>query len=149
MRYSYEDAGGIIEDLDPDFGTTFRRPAVASPAQGPRQVLPFRTRTTVKPQQDSEELKERERRKLDPRRQDLVRRIVAGHPETKWGPDELQKLHERTGSVGGVDLQTMPRGVTTARGGVWTAVQVGSILRRVGHFTNGRSIQQQTNNKQS
>ena len=26
------------------------------------------------------------------------------------------------------------RGVTTARGGVWTAVQVGSILRRVGHF---------------
>jgi hypothetical protein len=26
--------------------------------------------------------------------------------------------------------QTMPRGVETARGGVWTAVQVGSILRR-------------------
>jgi hypothetical protein len=26
--------------------------------------------------------------------------------------------------------QTMPRGVATARGGVWTAVQVGSILRR-------------------
>src|SRR6516162_11380731 len=40
------------------------------------------------------------------------------------------------------------RGVTTARGGVWTAVQVGSILRRVGHFASGRSIKQQTNNKQ-
>jgi hypothetical protein len=26
--------------------------------------------------------------------------------------------------------QTMPRGVATARGGVWTTVQVGSILRR-------------------
>ena len=31
---------------------------------------------------------------------------------------------------------------------VWTAVQVGSILRRVGHFAGGRSIKQQTNNKQ-
>jgi len=41
------------------------------------------------------------------------------------------------------------RGVTTARGGVWTAVQVGSILRRVGHFANGRSSnnKQTTNNK--
>ena len=29
--------------------------------------------------------REREQRKLDPKRQDLVRRIVAGHPETKWG----------------------------------------------------------------
>jgi len=28
-------------------------------------------------------------------------------------------------------------------------VQVGSILRRVGHFASGRSIKQQTNNKQS
>ena len=28
------------------------------------------------------ELEERELRKLDPRRQDLVRQIVAGHPET-------------------------------------------------------------------
>jgi hypothetical protein len=27
--------------------------------------------------------------------------------------------------------QTMPRGIARARGGVWTAVQVGSILRRV------------------
>ena len=39
------------------------------------------------------------------------------------------------------------RGVTTARGGVWTAVQVGSILRRVGHFASGRSIKQQTTSK--
>jgi len=38
--------------------------------------------------------KEREQRKLDPRRQDLVRRIVEGHPETKWGPKELQELHD-------------------------------------------------------
>ena len=40
------------------------------------------------------------------------------------------------------------RGVRTARGGVWTAVQVGSILQRVGHFASGRSTKQQTNNKQ-
>jgi hypothetical protein len=38
--------------------------------------------------------REREQRKLDPKRQDLVRRIVAGHPETKWGAKELQKLHD-------------------------------------------------------
>jgi hypothetical protein len=25
---------------------------------------------------------------------DLVRRILAGHPETKWGPKELQELHD-------------------------------------------------------
>ncbi len=94
LRYSYEDAGGIIEDLDPfGWGATCR-PLAATPAQGPREVLPFRTRTIVKPQQDSEELKEREQRKLDPRRQDLVRRIVAGHTETKWGPKELQELHD-------------------------------------------------------
>jgi hypothetical protein len=30
-------------------------------------------------------------RKLDPRRQDLVRRIVADHPE--WGPAEIEDLH--------------------------------------------------------
>jgi hypothetical protein len=30
------------------------------------------------------------------------------------------------------------------RGGVWTAVQVGSILRRVGHFASGRIKQQKT-----
>ena len=34
----------------------------------------------------------RERRKPDPRRQDLVRRIMADHPE--WGPEELQRLHD-------------------------------------------------------
>jgi hypothetical protein len=94
LRNSREHAGGIIEDLDPvGWGATCR-PHKASPATEPRQVLPFRTRTTVKPQQDSEELKEREQRKLDPKRQDLVRRIVAGHPETKWGPKELQELHD-------------------------------------------------------
>jgi hypothetical protein len=40
------------------------------------------------------EAREREQRKLDPKRQDLVRRIVANHPETKWGAKELQKLHD-------------------------------------------------------
>jgi hypothetical protein len=42
LRYSCEEAGGIIEDLDRDWGTTFRRPAVASPSTESRQVLPFR-----------------------------------------------------------------------------------------------------------
>ena len=41
LRYSYEDAGGIIEDLDFDWGATCR-PLAASPATEPRQVLPFR-----------------------------------------------------------------------------------------------------------
>src|SRR3974390_2948412 len=40
------------------------------------------------------------------------------------------------------------RGIATVRGGEWTAVQIGSILRRVDHFASGRSIKQQTNNKQ-
>ena len=93
MRYSYEDAGGIIENLDPfGWGATCR-PHKASPTTEPRQVLPFR-RSGTQQKQDSEELKERELRKADPHRQDLVRRIVAGHPETKWGPEELQKLHD-------------------------------------------------------
>ena len=40
LRYSYEDAGGIIEDLDPlGWGATCR-PLAASPATK-RQVLPF------------------------------------------------------------------------------------------------------------
>jgi hypothetical protein len=38
------------------------------------------------------ELKAREQRKLDPRRQDLVRRIVADHPE--WDEEALQRLHD-------------------------------------------------------
>ena len=92
LRYSADGAGDLIEDLDPDWGTTFRRPAVASPATEPRRVLPFRKQSQQKP--DSEELRAREQRKLDPRRQDLVRRIVEGHPETKWGPKELQELHD-------------------------------------------------------
>ena len=41
LRYSREDAGGIIEDLDFDWGATCRR-LPASPATEPRQVLPFR-----------------------------------------------------------------------------------------------------------
>jgi hypothetical protein len=82
----------LIEDVDPDWGTTFRRPAVASPSTEQRQALPFRKRSQQK--QDSEELKERELRKLDPRRQELVRQVVVAHPETKWGPKELQKLHD-------------------------------------------------------
>jgi hypothetical protein len=40
------------------------------------------------------------------------------------------------------------RGVATARGSQWTAVQVRAILHRVGHFASGRSTKQQTNNKQ-
>jgi hypothetical protein len=35
--------------------------------------------------------REREERKLDPRRQDLVRRISRDHPE--WGPKEIEELH--------------------------------------------------------
>jgi hypothetical protein len=42
LRYSYEDAGGIIEDLDFDWGATVR---LADDAQSPRpadsRVLPF------------------------------------------------------------------------------------------------------------
>jgi hypothetical protein len=38
--------------------------------------------------------KEREQRKLDPKRQELVRRIVAGNPKSTWGPKELQQLHD-------------------------------------------------------
>jgi hypothetical protein len=41
LRYSCEEAGGIIEDLDFDWGATCR-PLTASPAQGPRRVLPIR-----------------------------------------------------------------------------------------------------------
>jgi hypothetical protein len=41
LRYSCEDAGGIIEDLDFDWGATCR-PLASSTATEPRQVLPFR-----------------------------------------------------------------------------------------------------------
>jgi hypothetical protein len=41
LRYSYEDAGGIIEDLDFDWGATCR-PLAVSAATEPRQVLLFR-----------------------------------------------------------------------------------------------------------
>jgi hypothetical protein len=42
LRYSYEDAGGIIEDPDTfGWGATCSR-LRATPAQGPRRVLPFR-----------------------------------------------------------------------------------------------------------
>jgi len=41
LRYSYEEASGIIEDLDFDWGATCR-PLAASPATEPRQILPFR-----------------------------------------------------------------------------------------------------------
>jgi hypothetical protein len=41
LRYSYKEAGGIIEDLDRDWGSTCR-PLAASPSTEPRQVLPFR-----------------------------------------------------------------------------------------------------------
>jgi hypothetical protein len=42
LRYSCEEAGGIIEDLDRDWGATFRRPALVLPSTEPRRVLPFR-----------------------------------------------------------------------------------------------------------
>ena len=42
LRYSYEDAGGIIEGLDFDWGTTVRCAGASTAAPGPRQVLPFR-----------------------------------------------------------------------------------------------------------
>jgi hypothetical protein len=42
LRHSCDDAGGIIEDLDPfGWGATCR-PLAAAPATEPRQVLPFR-----------------------------------------------------------------------------------------------------------
>jgi hypothetical protein len=41
LRYSCEEVGGIIEDLDPfGWGATCR-PLAAAPATEPRQVLPF------------------------------------------------------------------------------------------------------------
>jgi hypothetical protein len=89
LRYSREEAGGIMEDLDHFGWGGYCRPLPATTATEPRQVLPFRKRSQQK--QDSEELKEREQRKVDPRRQALVRQIAAGHPE--WGPKELQELH--------------------------------------------------------
>jgi len=91
LRYSVTGAGDIIDDLDRGAETTYRRLAVVDSTKQ-QQVLPFRKRSQQK--QDSEELKERELRKLDPRRQDLVRRIVAGNPKAKWGPKELQQLHD-------------------------------------------------------
>jgi hypothetical protein len=43
LRYSYEDAGGIIEDLDFDWGATVRlQGSSSSRAPRRRQVLPFR-----------------------------------------------------------------------------------------------------------
>jgi hypothetical protein len=41
LRYSREEAGGIIEDLDRDWGSTFRRHE-ASASTDQQQVLPFR-----------------------------------------------------------------------------------------------------------
>jgi hypothetical protein len=38
--------------------------------------------------------KEREQRKLDPRRQALVRQVVEAHPKTKWDSEALQRLHD-------------------------------------------------------
>ena len=44
--------------------------------------------------------------------------------------ESLQHKVETLKRYRGGGEQTMPRGVARARGGVWTAVQVGSILRR-------------------
>jgi hypothetical protein len=39
------------------------------------------------------EQRAREHRKVDPKRQALVREIAQHHPE--WGPKELEKLHQK------------------------------------------------------
>jgi hypothetical protein len=41
LRYSYEDAAGIIEDLDPFGWGGYCRPLATSPATEPRQVVPL------------------------------------------------------------------------------------------------------------
>jgi len=81
------------EDEDEFYSRVGRGPiTVARSPTRERQVLPFRKQSQQKP--DSEELKEREQRKLDPKRQALVRQIVEGHPETKWDSEALQRLHD-------------------------------------------------------
>jgi hypothetical protein len=47
LRYSREHAGGVIEDLDRDWGATCR-PLAASPSPEPRQVLAFRRAGEIK-----------------------------------------------------------------------------------------------------
>jgi hypothetical protein len=44
LRYSYEEAAGIIEDLDPfGWGATCR-PLESTPTTEPRRILPFRAK---------------------------------------------------------------------------------------------------------
>jgi hypothetical protein len=42
--------------------------------------------------QQYRDARERERRKLDPKRQQLVRQFLRDHPE--WGPKEIEHLHQ-------------------------------------------------------
>jgi transposase len=44
------------------------------------------------------EQREREQRKVDPKRQAWVREIAQHHPE--WGPKELEKLHQELDAWG-------------------------------------------------
>jgi hypothetical protein len=53
LRSSREEAGGIIEDLDRDWGTTLG-PATRLPATEPRQVLPFRRAANKKAKKRSD-----------------------------------------------------------------------------------------------
>ena len=46
----------------------------------------------------AKEQREREQRKVDPKRQKLVREIAQYHPE--WRPKELEKLHQKLGAWG-------------------------------------------------
>jgi hypothetical protein len=46
----------------------------------------------------AKEQRERERRKLDPKRQALVKQIADQYPE--WGPKELEELHQHLDSWG-------------------------------------------------
>jgi hypothetical protein len=101
LRYSCEEAGGIIEDLDRDWGTTFRRPALVLPSTEPRpKVLPFRKRSQQK--QDSEELKERELRKLTaPAGSGAADR--GGPSRNEVGAGGATEAARRPGGVGGVE----------------------------------------------
>ena len=78
-------------------------PLAASPATESRQVLPFRLTTEGA----------REQRKADPRRQELVRRIVVGPSTNEVGAEGAAGAARRTGSVGGVEKEGRNQAVLT------------------------------------
>jgi hypothetical protein len=99
LRYPYEDAGGIIEDLDPfGWGATCR-PLAATPATE-RQVLPFRTRTIVKPQQDSEEFEGAGAAQAGPAPAGLGAANRGWPSRNEVGAEGAARVARRTGSVG-------------------------------------------------